>query len=115
MSPLLLHLDRDSVAAGDDADSHAEERAVDERVPLERFIALLLRDGYLPAIQGARSTWVIQRSRKGEPLGVVAMTFGRLDRVSTVQDEYLDLGAVGGSLFFEYAAQDDAAELLRRI
>jgi hypothetical protein len=115
MSRVLLHLDRDSVAAGDDVDSHVEERAVDERVPLGRSVGLLLRDGYLPAIEGGRSTWVIRRSRMGEPLAVVSVRSGELDRVWAVHDEYLELAEVGGSLFFEYAAQDDAADLLRRV
>ena len=82
---VIIRLDRDSVAAGDDVESHDLEREVDQRRPFERFVHDLIWDGYLPtpASPGGRSTWVARKERRGEPLAVIATRFGRLDSVTS--------------------------------
>jgi len=67
---VLIRLDRDSVAAGDDVESHEEIREVDGRRPLERLVADLIWNGYIPSTQGGWSCWVLRRTRRGEPLGL---------------------------------------------
>lgn len=112
---MIIRIDRDSVTAGDDLETHVDEREVDQRRPFERFVHDVIRDGYLPAIQGGRSTWVARRARRGEALAVIAIRFGRLDFVRLVIGPELDLSDVGQSLYFEYRAQEDAEAVLAAI
>jgi hypothetical protein len=112
---MLIRLDRDSVAARDDVEAHDEQREVDGRRPLERFIADLVWDHYLPAIQGGQSCWVLRRSRKGEPLGVVRIRYGRFEGLQLLHRDSSDLSEVGDSLFFEYATQEDPDEVFARL
>ncbi|MEO6989317.1 MAG: hypothetical protein ABI239_11800 [Aquihabitans sp.] len=108
---MLIRLDRDSVAAGDDVDSHEEMREVDGRQPLERFVAELFRDGYLPRISGGKASWVMRRSRRAEPLGVAATKYSEMHVFRLTETDSLDLNEVGESLFFEYAAQTNPNEV----
>ena len=115
---MIIRLDRDSVAAGDDVEGHDVDWEADARRPLERFVHDLVKGGYLPGIQGGRSTWVARGTRRGEPFAVLAIRFGRLDSMRLVGRAALDLGQVGESLYFDYRAQEDpdavfaASELL---
>ena len=70
---MLVRLDRNSVAAGDDVYSHVVLREIDGRRPLERVVAELMRDGYLPRISGGSSCWVMRRARQDERIGIATM------------------------------------------
>ena len=112
---VLIRLDRDSVAAGDDVEAHDEQRDVDGRRPLERFVSELVWDHYLPAIQGGRSCWILRTSRGGAPLGVVRIQYGRFDGLRLLRHEAPDLAEIGHSLFFEYATQEDPDDVFSRL
>ncbi len=113
--PVELQLDRDSVAAGDDVVAHEERREVDGRRPLEQLVAELVVDHFLPRIQGGRSCWILRVSRGGDPIGVVRIRDGRFEGLRLLAGEDPTLSQVGRSLFFEYAAQDDADEAFDRL
>lgn len=115
LAHVLLRLSRDSVAAGDDVVSHDEDRVVDRRRPLERFVAELFRDGYLPSIQGGRATWILRTGIRGEAIGVAATRVGRLDSFRLTVGRGIDLGEVGDALHFQYEAQRDPDEVLAEL
>ena len=112
---MLIQLDRDSVAAGDDVDPHAESREVDGRRPLERFVADLVWDRYLPQIQGGRSCWIVRTSRRGAAFGVVRIRYGEFQGLRLLSGDDPSLSEVGESLFFEYATQEDPDEIFARL
>ena len=112
---VLIRLDRDSVAAGDDVEPHEEDREVDARRPLDRFIVELVRDHYLPQIQGGQSCWIVRTQRRGQALGVASVRYGDFDGVRFVEGRQLDVGHVGDSLFFEYAAQESPDAVFARL
>jgi hypothetical protein len=109
---MRMRLSRDSVAAGDDVESHDEIREVDPRRPLERLVRELHRDHYLASIQGGRATWIVRTSKNGEALAVFGTRYGDADTFRLVKRTGMDLSEVGESLHFEFARHDDADSVL---
>jgi hypothetical protein len=112
---VFIHLSRGSVAAGDDIESHDENREVDGRRPLALFVHELLRDQYLPSIHGGKATWIVRTSRNGTAIGVVSTRQGHPEPLRFIDGADRDLSEVGGALYFEYAAQRDPAEVFDSI
>ncbi len=112
---MRVHLDRDSVAAGDDVEAHHEVRELDGRRPLERVVAELVRDRYLPRIQGGRACWILRRGRRGDALGVLRIRYGEFDGLRLLRDDNPPLADIGDSLFFEYATKQDPDEVFARL
>lgn len=108
-------LDRDSVAAGDDVETPGERREVDGRRPLERFVAELVVEHYLPSIQGGRACWILRTNRGGTALGVVGIRHGRFDSLRLLEPDDPPLSAVGDSLYFEYATQQHPDEVFDQL
>jgi hypothetical protein len=104
-----LRLSRDSVAAGDDVESHDQDVDVDERRNLATFLQMTIRDGYLPIISGGKATWVAMSGRRGKPLAVVAAQW---KSPQLVVDFGTEVGAIGDSLHFRYLTQRDPQEVL---
>jgi hypothetical protein len=109
---VLLHLSRDSVAAGDDVESHDQDVEVDERRNLATFIQMTVRDGYLPIISGGKATWVALSGRRGKWLAVVAAQW---KQPQLIVDFGTEVGAIGDSLHFRYLTQRDPQELLDEV
>jgi hypothetical protein len=112
---VLIRLSRDSVAAGDDLESHDQELEVDGRRPLARFVYDLVRDHYLPSIQGGNATWIVRTSRQGTVLGVVSTRYHDPQPLHFIDGRHRDLSEVGGTLYFEYAAQRDPQEVFNNL
>lgn len=104
-----LHLSRDSVASGDDVDSHDRDVDVDERCSLATFIQMTVRDGYLPIISGGKATWVAMSGRNGKPVAVVAADWTKPELIVGSRTEVC---SIGDSLHFRYLTQRDPQELL---
>ncbi|MEV8326387.1 hypothetical protein [Kitasatospora sp. NPDC056731] len=70
---MRIHLTRDSVAAGDDADApHPAALTLPDGLDLpEALAALGLPRPYLPLIGGGRASWIL-RTGDGAPLAVLA-------------------------------------------
>jgi hypothetical protein len=103
-----LHLSRDSVAAGDDVESHDETVEVDERRNLATFIQLTVRDGYLPTVLGGMASWVAMAGRSGKPLAIVAAQW-KVPQL--VVDFGTEVGSIGDSLHFRYVSQRDPQDV----
>ncbi|WP_080770621.1 hypothetical protein [Pseudomonas fluorescens] len=67
---LVVAIDRDSVHAGDDLESHAISITLDQSATLRTLIEVIQDMDYLPLISGGKATWVVYSS--GKPLGVLA-------------------------------------------
>ena len=107
-----LHLSRDSVAAGDDVDSHDRNLNVARRQKLSDLVQTLVHDGYLPSIIGGRATWVVRAGEGGKVLAVVAAQWVRPE---LVVGPHTRVGAVGASLYFRYLTQRDPQTVLAQI
>jgi hypothetical protein len=67
---LVIGIDRDSVHAGDDLDSHRTTIGLDPTLTLRALLEAIQGMGYLPAISGGEATWIICSS--GKHIGVLA-------------------------------------------
>ncbi|WLG47337.1 hypothetical protein [Pseudomonas sp. FP1740] len=67
---LVIGIDRDSVHAGDDLESHKTSIRLDPAVTLRILFDAIQGMGYLPGISGAKATWIICSS--GKQIGVLA-------------------------------------------
>ncbi len=113
---MKVRINRDSVCAGDDVDSH--DRTL-ELVAVETFDALVARvvaEYALPKIEGGRATWCLA-SRW--PIAIVAQEW-LAPRVLPQIRSVADCAAADGALelHFTYLAQIDpeaALEVLRRV
>jgi hypothetical protein len=104
---VLLHVDRDSVAAGDDDDPHALSIEIDAAMPMASVLTRLNDDKYLPQIYGGEATWVVRSERRGRALAVIAQQWAK-PKLLVVSDE---IARTTTTLFFEYLAQRDPSEV----
>lgn len=112
---MRAHLDRDSVAAGDDVDAHACVVDVAEGSDLDGLIAHVLRVYELPLIAGGNATWAVCSRR---PLAVVAQQWSapRMLPFRSLSDCVITGGAI--QLYFSYFGQSDpdvVTDVLRRL
>ena len=112
---MRVHLDRDSVAAGDDVEAHASVIDVAEVSDLEGLFAHVLRVYPLPLIAGGLATWAICSRR---PLAVLAQEWSepRMLPCRSLSDCLGSDGVV--RLYFNYFAQIDpevVTNVLRRL
>lgn len=56
---LVIGVDRDSVHAGDDLESHRTSISLDPAATLRTLFEAIQGMGYLPGIHGGRATWII--------------------------------------------------------
>jgi len=102
---MKVFLSRDSVAAGDDAQSHDETMEIDAADALA-LIERVLAAGYLPKIAGGRATWVAVSHK---PVAVCAQEWPapRLVPWKPAACEDLLRAKEGVRLHFSYLAQID--------
>lgn len=101
--------DRDSVAAGDDFDSHECRFQVPADMSVQRLVHQAVRACQLPSISGGEATWILYA---GEPstkaIAVIAQQWPThrllIDGEATAQQL---IGDGGGRLFFRYWCQAD--------
>ena len=67
---LVIQIDRDSVHAGDDLESHRTSIRLDPAVTLGALFEAIQAMGYLPGLSGGKATWIICWS--GKNIGVLA-------------------------------------------
>ncbi|MDD1139177.1 hypothetical protein M5G22_16605 [Pseudomonas sp. TNT2022 ID233] len=107
-------IDRDSVHAGDDLESHAMSITLDQTAKMRTLIEVIQDMDYLPRISGGKATWVVYSS--GKPIGVLAQQW--LEPKLTVPPESIvDLyfGNVEPHLLFRYWCQADPDEVFSDI
>jgi hypothetical protein len=102
---MKVHLTRDSVAAGDDVESHDATMQIDAADALA-LIEKVLAANYLPKIAGGRATWVAVSHK---PVAVCAQQWPapRLVPWTPAACEELLHAKEGVRLHFSYLAQID--------
>jgi len=109
---MRIQVSRDSVAAGDDIESHDVYFDVDEEQNLAEFIQRMVGVSYLASIGGGLATWVVRAGRGGAPLAIVAQQWAEpvllLDQSTVVK-------AIGDELHFSYLAQRDPQKVLEQV
>jgi hypothetical protein len=113
---LTLHLNRDSVHAGDDLESHAALIQVEADLTIAELLARL-KEEYLPGISGGQATWIITSSGNvPTPVGVLAQQW-REPKLRVPLRARLDelLGTTRASVSFEYWCQKDPDLVFDRI
>ncbi len=113
---MKIHVDRDSVCAADDIDSHARWVVVPDEADLERLVASVLAVFPLPNIQGGRATWCVT---SGRPIAVIAQQWAAPKMVSWRPRGVAECEHQEGNvcLYFRYVVQHDpdvVLDVLRR-
>src|SRR6476660_9684717 len=98
---MMISVDRDSVAAGDDVDLHLTTVDLPEDTPLAEVVAHILGSRFLASIAGGKATWVLEG---GHPLAVIAQEW---PEPRFLVDASLPMRQYGSSLRFRYLAQRD--------
>jgi hypothetical protein len=103
---MLIKVDRNTVAAGDDADPHAKTFDLPSGTSLADVVAHVLATHYLAAIRGGEATWILTAD---QTLGIVAQQWDEprflVDATRPIRDFSTDKHVV--SLFFRYRGQND--------
>jgi len=107
-----VKLTRDSVAAGDDVESHDVSFEIDHRRKLSLFLAEIGRRSYLPRIYGGAATWVVRTGRGGQPVAVIAAQWIAPAMLVSLGAELSDFG---DTYHFEYLAQEDPQAVLNHL
>jgi hypothetical protein len=105
---MIIHVDRSSVAMGDDVDPHAATVDLPESSTIAEAVAYLRQRRYLAQIAGGRATWVLEVNRR--PAAVIAQQWAEPKFVIDPTDT---LGSFGSevTLMFRYRAQIDPDDL----
>jgi hypothetical protein len=112
-APIDLAIDRDSVCAGDDCQSHAARLSVPPEMPLHEVIELAQRACPLARIAGGQATWLVDTQGCGEAcIGVVAQQWATpkllLDPATLAREIWSsENGARPFVLYFRYWCQAD--------
>ncbi|MFZ6638393.1 hypothetical protein ACO0LL_01555 [Undibacterium sp. TC4M20W] len=108
---IMLHIriDRDSVHAGDDTVSHAENIAVPANTSLAALLEQIRMARFLPSISGGKATWVIESSGSQiKAIGVLAQQWQEprvmIDASVGVAQHF---AGQQPNLFFRYCCQSD--------
>lgn len=108
---MLVLIDRQSVAAGDDVVSHAFEHEVAPHRRVDELAVELVQHRYLPLISGGKACWIVRTQRGGQPLAVLSIVGDEINHLRFVARRPPKVVDVGASLFFDYRAQQDPAEV----
>jgi hypothetical protein len=106
---LHIRIDRDSVHAGDDTLSHAENIAVPVDMSLANLLEQIHKRHFLPSISGGKATWMIESSgHQTKTIGVLAQEW---QDPCLMIDSSIDVGrhfaGQQPNLFFRYRCQID--------
>ncbi|BBB64444.1 hypothetical protein UNDYM_0191 [Undibacterium sp. YM2] len=106
---LLIRIDRDSVHAGDDTVSHAENIAVPANTSLAGLLEQIRMAKFLPSISGGRATWVIESS--GSQIKTIGVLAQQWQEPRVMMDASAELAqhfaGQQPNLFFRYRCQID--------
>jgi hypothetical protein len=111
-----VHLTRDSVAAGDDADApHQKTLMISNTSNVEEIIMAVVNARYLASISGGHATW---SAISNIPVAVVAQEWDKPKMLSAIPIPLKSLDVIDNAirLHFCYHAQrnpDDVFEVLR--
>lgn len=111
---LEVAVDRDSVHAGDDLESHAMSITLDQSAKMRTLIEVIQDMDYLPRISGGKATWVVYSS--GKPIGVLAQQWPK-SKLTVPPESIVDryFGNIEPHLLFRYWCQADPDEVFSDI
>ena len=100
-----VRLDRDSVHAADDFESHSELLRVPSYANMRTLLQRVSDTGYLASIYGGKATWVAVAD--GKPVAIVAQQWRK--------PEFIEPGShkLPSEVHFRYRAQTDPWRVLR--
>ncbi len=101
---MMIRVDRDSVAMGDDVRPHDETIDLPGETSLADVVAHLLERRFLASIASGRATWILVGDR---PLAVVAQQWDEPRFLVDGSRPIRSFGAGGVSLRFRYWKQHD--------
>lgn len=111
---LVVAIDRDSVHAGDDLESHATSIKLSPVATLRALFEVIQDMGYLPGITGGKATWIICSS--GKPIGVLAQQWQE-PKLSMPYESIVSqyFGATEPRILFRYWCQADPDQVFSHI
>ncbi|MFZ6777906.1 hypothetical protein ACO0LD_13835 [Undibacterium sp. Ji83W] len=117
-SPMLhIRIDRDSVHAGDDTVSHAENIAVPANTSLASLLEQIRVGNFLPSISGGKATWMIESS--GSPFKTIGVLAQQWQEPCVIIDAAVDVAqhfaGQQANLFFRYRCQIDPDTVLAQL
>lgn len=117
-SPMLhIRIDRDSVHAGDDTVSHAENIAVPANTSLASLLEQIRAGNFLPSISGGKATWMIESS--GNPFKTIGVLAQQWQNPCVIIDAAVDVAqhfaGQQANLFFRYRCQIDPEAVLTQL
>ena len=105
LNNLRISIDRDSVCAGDDIDSHRIELEFDEKATIQDLINKIKKINYLAQISGGKATWILMK--QGNEIAVLAQQWRNakylISEKTLLSDLTLKENQIG--LFFKYRGQ----------
>lgn len=109
---MIIEVDRQSVAMGDDMWSHAERIEVPDEATLAEVVDQLVARPFLAFIAGGRATWILEVD--GKAVAVVAQQWDEprylIDGSRTIRSF-----GEGASLMFKYWKQNDPDEVFEEL
>jgi hypothetical protein len=107
MADLMVRLDRDSVHAGDDCESHATSMRAANESSIGSLLEQIRKAGFLPSISGGEATWIVKSSADpGRPIGVIAQQWQEAELLVASETSLRELfGLSEPSLHFAYWCQ----------
>ncbi len=117
-TPLIeLEVDRDSVCAGDDCQSHMVSLSVSAETTLIEALNLAQKAGALAGIAGGNATWLIDTQGYGKGcVGVVAQQWAE---PKLITEQNITVGQIWngskGTLFFRYWCQSNPNAIFEAI
>jgi hypothetical protein len=115
-SEIIVELDRNSVCAGDDCESHKSSMRCYSNDTLKTVINAIAQRGYLAQIAGGKATWIVAIGdrKHHRPIAVVAQQWSE---PRFIMDPNRTIGAFlsaedSKGIYFEYHAQIDPEKVL---
>jgi hypothetical protein len=104
----MIHLDRDSVCAGDDTESHESHLSLPLSATLADLLTAVSERHYLASISGGKATWLIQIAGRKDFIGVIAQQW-ETPRLLLPAETKLSvlLSGTKPAVFFRYREQSD--------
>ena len=107
MAEVMVRLDRDSVHAGDDCESHATCVHAAEESSIGSLLEKIRMAGFLPSISGGEATWIVKSpADPGRPIGVIAQQWPEAQLLVPSETSLRELfGLSEPGLYFTYWCQ----------
>jgi len=112
---ISINVDRDSVCAGDDSESHESRINISSSLDIYELVNTILEKYPLAKIEGDQATWVVDVGERTS-IGVVAQQWSKPELVISPDISVKQLFAdIPRNIYFRYMSQVDPHEVLESI